>query len=138
MDCAASALSFFDAWEKADYEGLMAHLAPDAKVRDHPRGTVLTDAAEIRDWMESWRTACPDSKAGATVPSATDHSAVVEGVYAGTNTGPLGSFPATGRPVSLPYSIVLRFDGDGRINDYSAYYDQVTLLTQLGHLNLGV
>jgi len=137
VDCAASALSFFDAWEHADYDALMGYLAGDVKVRDNPRGLVLTDAGEIKAWMEAWRTACPDSKAGATVPAATDHSAVVEGVYVGTNDGPMGPFPATGRAVSLPFSIVMRFDGDGRINDYSVYYDQVTLLTQLGHLDLG-
>jgi ketosteroid isomerase-like protein len=38
MNCAASALSLFDAWERADYDGVMAHLAPNVKVRDSPRG----------------------------------------------------------------------------------------------------
>jgi steroid delta-isomerase-like uncharacterized protein len=137
MDRAASALSLFEAWERADYDGVMAHLAGDVTVRDNPRAAVLTDASEIRGWMESWRIACPDSTAGATVPSANADSAVVEGVYAGTNTGPLGSFPATGRAVSMPFSIVMRFDDGGLINDYSVYYDQLTLLTQLGHLDLG-
>ena len=39
--------------------------------------------------------------------------------------------------MSLPFSIVMRFDDAGRINDYWVYDDQVTLLTQLGHLDLG-
>ena len=137
MDCAANALSLFDAWERADYDGVMAHLAPNVRVRDNPRAAVLTDSLEIRSWMESWRIACPDSKAGATVPSASTDSAVVEGVYTGTNTGPLGELPPTGRAVAMPFSIVMRFDDAGLINDYSVYYDQVTLLTQLGHLDVG-
>jgi hypothetical protein len=37
----------------------------------------------------------------------------------------------------MPFSITMHFDNAGRIDDYSVYYDQVTLLTQLGHLDLG-
>ncbi len=57
-----------------------------------------------------------------------------EGVYAGTNTGAFGPFPATGRSVSLPWINVLRFDSDGRIIGGGAYYDQLTVMTQLGHM----
>jgi steroid delta-isomerase-like uncharacterized protein len=133
-DCAAKALGFFDAWEKRDYDTLMGYLADGAAVRDLPRGIDLSSRAEQRDWMASWVVACPDSTAGATVPAATTNTAVVTGVYAGTNTGPLGPLPATGKSVSMPFAIALRFDSAGLITDYDVYYDQVTLLTQLGHM----
>ena len=58
----------------------------------------------------------------------------MEGVYAGTNTGIFGSFPPTGRTVSLPWTNVYRFDSTGKILNVTAYFDLVTLLTQLGHL----
>ena len=66
--------------------------------------------------------------------AASDDTAVFEGVYAGTNTGAFGPFLATGRSVSLPWINVLRFDSDGRIIGGGAYYDQLTVMTQLGHM----
>lgn len=132
-DRAARALSLFDAWERRDYGAVMEHMAKGALVKDAPRGLVLGDPSDVRDWFESWVTACPDATAGATVPVASTDGAVVQGVYVGTNTGPFGPLPATGRAVSMPFAIVIRFDAAGRVTEYSVYYDQLTLLTQLGH-----
>ena len=44
------------------------------------------------------------------------------------------SLPATGRSVSLPWVNILRFDSDGRIIGGGAYYDLLTVMTQLGHM----
>jgi hypothetical protein len=51
----------------------------------------------------------------------------------GTNDGPLGSFKPSGKRASLPFCEITRFDPQGRIVSGGAYYDQYTLLTQLGH-----
>ena len=133
-DTAATALALFDDWEKRDYDAVMAHFATGAIVRDHPRGTTLGDPADIRTWMESWVTACADATAGAQATVSSANGAVIEGTYAGTNTGPLGPLPATGRAVSMPFAIVFGFDGVGKITTYDVYYDQYTLLSQLGHV----
>jgi predicted ester cyclase len=58
----------------------------------------------------------------------------MEGLYAGTNTGEFGPFAATGRVVSLPWTNVYKFDGNGRIVNVNVYYDQLTIMTQLGHM----
>ena len=52
----------------------------------------------------------------------------------GTNDGPLGSMKPTGRKMSLPFCEICRFDKQGRIVSGGCYYDQYTLLTQLGHI----
>jgi len=52
----------------------------------------------------------------------------------GTNDGPLGSMPRTGRRMSLPFCEVCQFDKQGRVVSGGCYYDQYTLLTQLGHI----
>jgi ketosteroid isomerase-like protein len=132
-DCAVQALSLFAAWEARDYDGVMAHMAKGARVTDMPRGLVLDTPSDIRAWMTSWVTACSDATGGAQVRVASADGAVVQGVYAGTNDGPFGPLAATGRTVSMPFSIVMRFDGDGLITEYEVYYDQLSLLTQLGH-----
>ncbi len=133
-DTAAAGRSLYEAWEKRDFRAFEDCLADGVSFNDTPRGQVVKGKASVKDWYASWADACPDSVAGATVVAATDDTAVFDGLYAGTNTGPFGPFPATGRPVSLPWLNVLRFDADGRIIGGSAYYDQATVLLQLGHM----
>ena len=133
-DTAASALALLNEWEKRDFDAVMAHFAPGAVVRDYPRGTTLSTPADIRAWLEAWVTACADSTAGAKATVSSSNGAVIEGTYAGTNTGPLGPLPASGRPVSMPFAIVFGFDGAGKVTTYDVYYDQYTLLAQLGHV----
>ena len=52
----------------------------------------------------------------------------------GTNDGPLGSLKPTGRKMSLPFCEICHFDKEGHVVSGSCYYDQYTLLTQLGHI----
>ncbi len=40
----------------------------------------------------------------------------------------------TGRKMSLPFCEICHFDKQGRIVSGGCYYDQYTLLTQLGHI----
>jgi steroid delta-isomerase-like uncharacterized protein len=130
----AAGRSLYEAWEKRDFEAFKDRLADGVSFNDASRSQVVKGKAAVTDWYASWATACPDSVAGATVVAASDDTAVFAGVYAGTNTGAFGPFPATGRSVSLPWLNVLRFDSEGRIIGGSAYYDQLTVMTQLGHL----
>ena len=46
--------------------------------------------------------------------------------------GPLGPFPASGRAFSLPLCEMWHFDASGRVVGGDLYYDQVSLLMQLG------
>ena len=52
----------------------------------------------------------------------------------GTHDGPLGPFPATGRAFTLPLCELWHFDPSGRVIGGDLYYDQVSLLTQVGLL----
>ena len=133
-DRAETALALFDEWEKRDYDSVMAHFADGGVVRDHPRGITLNAPADIRAWMESWATACPNSTARAKATVSSANGAVIEGTYVGTNTGPFGPLPASGRSVSMPFAIVISFNDAGQMTNYDVYYDQYTLLSQLGHI----
>ena len=132
---AATAQTMFDAWEKRDFDAFAEQLAGDVSFNDAPRGQVVTGQANVRDWYASWATAFPDAVAGATVVAESGDTVAIEGLFAGTNTGDFGPLSATGRSVSLPWANVLRFDSDGRIIAGSAYYDRLTLMIQLGHID---
>jgi steroid delta-isomerase-like uncharacterized protein len=134
-DSALIAQTFFDAWEKRDFETFGAQLAADVSLNDAPRGQVVNGQTNVRDWYASWATAFPDAVAGATVVAASGDSVAIEGLFAGTNTGDFGPLPATDRSVSVPWVNVLRLNSDGRIIAASAYYDQLTIMIQLGHID---
>jgi hypothetical protein len=59
---------------------------------------------------------------------------VAEFIAEGTNDGPLGSMKPTRPKMSLPFCEICHFDKQGRIVSGGCYYDQYTLLTQLGHI----
>jgi len=137
-DNGAKAGAFFDAWERRDFDACGAQLGGDVVFNDWPRVQVVKGQDAVRDWYASWATAFPDAVAGATVVAASDDTVAVEGLFAGTNTANFGPLPPTGKAVSLPWANVLRFDDDGRIVGGSAYYDQLSLLVQLGHIEARV
>ena len=129
---AQTALDLFEAWERRDFSAAAELVADDISFVDHPSGRTLTGRREFIEWFESWTRASTDSTVSPKVLDAGDH-AVILGVWAGTNDGALGSFPATGRRVELPFANVMRFDDAGRITHGEAYYDYLTILVQLGH-----
>jgi predicted ester cyclase len=72
-----------------------------------------------------------------TTVIASGDQAVMEGVYAGTNTGPLatpqGELPPTGRPLALPLCELCEVVA-GRIAVLRVYYDQMAFAAQMGLL----
>jgi ketosteroid isomerase-like protein len=62
--------------------------------------------------------------------------ACIEVLFTGTHTGPMPGpdgteIPPTNKPVKFPYCMVVRFE-DGLVSELYEYYDQLSLLTQLG------
>ena len=52
--------------------------------------------------------------------------------WPGLMHGPLGPLPATGKEFTLPLCEMWHFDSSGQVVGGDLYYDQVSLLTQLG------
>jgi steroid delta-isomerase-like uncharacterized protein len=112
-------------------------LAPDL-VR-HCQATpqlVITDREQFKDFLRLDAATFPDN-------TQTFHQVVVEGdraaiwaTYAGTQTGPMGPFPPSGRRAEFDFAGVMR-RADGRIAELWMTWDNVTVLSQLGHLPTG-
>jgi steroid delta-isomerase-like uncharacterized protein len=101
--------------------------------RDLPRGKDFSKG-EFIGFMQGWIQAFPDCQvADARYLDAGD-TVIVEFKARGINNGPLGSFPPTGKKIDLPYCEVVRFDKQGKIDQVTAYYDLLSMLSQLGHL----
>ena len=52
----------------------------------------------------------------------------------GVNDGAFGPHRETGREIDVHFCEFMRFDDNGQIVSGSVYYDQLTMMTQLGHL----
>ena len=124
-----------DAFNARDWDALARELAPDFTYVDQPRGITVKSARDFVDYLKGgWTTSFSD--AAVTNPRYTD---TADGTIArfegrGINDGPLGDLPATGRQMILPLCEVMTLGPDGRMTAGELYYDQVTILVQLGHM----
>lgn len=123
-----------ESWNRRDFPGLLRHSAEGLVYTDHGRNTTLNSRDKFREWAEAWAKAFSDGRI--TNPEYIDAGEVVVAQFTcvGTNDGPFGSMKPTGRKMSLPFCEICHFDKEGRIVSGGCYYDQYTLLTQLGHL----
>jgi len=98
------------------------------------RGITVSSADEFKDWLRAWFTSFSDARPDeARYLEGNDFTlALFQG--RGINDGPLGELPPTNRQMDLPFAELLEYDADGKVRYGAIYYDQVTMLTQLGHM----
>jgi steroid delta-isomerase-like uncharacterized protein len=123
-----------ESWNRRDFQGVVRNAAEGLIYTDNARTLTLNTRDKFREWTEAWAKGFSDARI--TNPEYIDAGDVVIAQFTveGTNDGPLESMPATGRKMSMPFCEVCHFDTQGRIVSGGCYYDQYTLLTQLGHI----
>jgi predicted ester cyclase len=121
-------------WNKRDFAGVVSNAVKGLAYTDHGRNITLDTRDKFREWTEGWAKAFSDGRI--TDPQYVDAGDIVvaEFTVEGTNDGPFGSMKPTGRKMSLPFCEICHFDRQGRMVSGGCYYDQYTLLTQLGHI----
>jgi predicted ester cyclase len=131
----AIAKQFFDACEVGKgWEGCKAYCKPNATF-----AAQVEPLAEVRtlegytDWMKGMMTVLPDGsylvKSFAT--DAERNSVCAYGVFSGTNTGPGGPNPPTGKKTNTDYVYVMEFDGD-KIKHMTKIWNSGWALKELG------
>ena len=118
-----------------DFDGIAKRTAKTFEYRDHPRNLTISSAEGFLAWLQEWVDALDGRATEATYLDAGDVS-IARFIGAGVNDGPMGPFPATGKPVRFPLCELLSYDPEGLVTGGEIYYDQVTVLAQLGHLQL--
>jgi steroid delta-isomerase-like uncharacterized protein len=123
-----------DHWNCRDFAGVIRDTAEGLVYTDNARGLNLNGRDKFREWTEAWATAFSDARI--MNPEYIDAGDIVIARFTaeGTNDGPFGSFKPTGRRMTLPFCEICHFDQQGQIVSGGCYYDQYTLLTQLGHI----
>lgn len=123
-----------EAWNRRDFDGAVSAMVENMTYTDHPRGLTLKSRQEFREWIAEWAQAFSDGKIIDARYADAGDTVVAQFLAQGTNDGSFGPFPATGREVTFPLCEVLYFDEEGRVVRGEAYYDQLSLLVQLGHV----
>ena len=124
-----------EAFNRRDFAAMTSRYADSIAWTDHAQGRTFRTPKEFRrDFLPGWVEAAPDIRI--TDPRYLDAGQTVVCTFSvvGTHDGPLGPFPATGKAFSLALCELWHFDPRGRVVGGDLYYDQVSLLTQLGLL----
>jgi steroid delta-isomerase-like uncharacterized protein len=121
------------AFNRRDFAAVVASMTDDVVYEDRARNVTFRGRAGFREFMTAWTTAF--SNAEVTNPTYLDAGDTVVALFTGrgTNDGPLGPMPPGGKQLDLPFCELMRFNDRGQIVGGAIYYDQLTMLRQLGH-----
>ncbi len=117
----------------ANWDGLDTLLTAD--FRRHSQATTempeLTSRDDFKRLQQMFLVGFPDQRVTLEMLVAEGNKVAAYATYAGTNTGPLGDVPATGKTVELRNIGIFRIES-GRIAELWVEWDNVAMLTQLG------
>ena len=91
----------------------------------------LVGADALKEWVTSVRTSYPDFKITAEEIIVGDDRVVTRWTATGTNTGPRGDLPPTGKQVRFSGVTISRVV-NGKIAETWGFYNQAAVLLQLG------
>jgi len=94
---------------------------------------VVTNLEEFRAFLRSDFATVPDSVQTIDLIFANDEYVAMRATYSGTQNGPMGPFPASGKKLTLPFIGILRIE-DGKVAEIWVEWDNLHALAQLGHL----
>jgi steroid delta-isomerase-like uncharacterized protein len=124
---------WFDTVKTGDVAAVQALLADEVDFR--AAGERLAEPAQIAGFVGAYSTAFPDMEFVVSEWVEQGDTAVAEGRFTGTHTGPMaspmGEVPPTGRSVDVPFTTVFSAR-DGKLTAHRAYWDSAAFATQLG------
>ena len=127
-----AAAEFTSRWNTGDLSGMAKMIHPDANILIAPLGIPLSRNAYVAvgEMMFQGFSEMPMEVVRAI--DMGDGWVVTELLIKGTNDGPYMGMPATRRSIALRGASLQRYNADGLITDLSSYYDNLTMLAQLG------
>jgi predicted ester cyclase len=128
--------SAHESWNKRDFPGVVKNAAEGLVYTDNARAVTFNSRDKFREWTEEWAKAFPDGLITNAEYIDAGDIVIAQFTVVGTNNGSLGSMKPTGRKMSLPFCEICHFDKRGRTVSGGCYYDQYTLMTQLGQIPL--
>lgn len=123
--------AYFDAWNSRDSAAIGATLSDGGTYEDPTTGGPIS-AAALTETAGGLLAAFPDlSFDVVSISAASETTVASQWPMKGTNSGPFGGGPPTGKTIALPGADFFTRDG-GKIVTVKGYFDQRTLVDQLG------
>jgi len=136
-DSSAIVQNFYDNWAAGRLDEVRSLFTDDAAIAT-PAGTFDLDAHE--QMGQAFMTAFPDSHMDVSRIVTVGDEVWVTGRFKGTQTGDLvgeqGTVPASGRAIDVPFAEVFTVR-EGKIARQETYWDQMTMMAQIGALPAG-
>jgi len=125
---------FVEAGNARDYDTLAALVAPDFERHCPATPEVQVKSFEdFRRFLEQDAETTPDSRVALDALVAEGDRVAFWATYSGTQTGPMGPFPPTGRRFDCEFAGIVRIEAD-RITQLRLTWDNLGILMHLGHL----
>jgi len=125
---------FVDANNGRDMDAFDALLTPDFKRHCCATpGVEVNSPDDFKRFLQQDIATVPDSRVEVLHLLAEDDLVAVWATYSGTQEGPFGPFPATGKFCSTDFGGVFRI-ADDRLAELWVTWDNLDILTQLGHI----
>jgi len=130
--------SLHERFNARDFDAVEAECAPGFMFEDLARSLTIKTPTEFTDYLRAWVSSFSDGSVGSpTYVEGADFS-VARYHGRGHFDGILGEFRGTGRFLDLPMCEVLHYASDGKVLSGELYYDQVTMMGQLGLMPAGM
>ena len=125
---------FVDAINRRDWRRLEELVAPDFVRHSGTYGqSGIRSRDQLREFLAAEADTFPDAHETINFLMAEGDMVAVHSGFRGTQRGPLGSWPASGKQLSADFISIYRVD-DGRIAEARVEWDSLSGLIQLGHL----
>ncbi len=123
-----------DAFNRKDEEAFLRPLSSNTRFIDVPTGMVLSGKEGGREFFRRWATAFPDARVTIEDVIVSGDTVVAQVTGEGTQRGPLGPFPASNKRSQTRLVNIIKLGAQGEIVEGAQYYDQLSMLQQLGHV----
>lgn len=95
-------------------------------------GVTVENLDQFKEFLRQDLAAVPDAQQEINMILAEDDLVAAHLTYRGTQTGQMGPFPPSGKPLEIPFIGILRIE-DGKIAEMWVEWDNLSALMQLGH-----
>ena len=119
-----------------ELDPLMATFGSQPEWHNQAGEQVLRGSDSIRGFYAELFSGFPDFWLDVRQRHFAQDSVVVESTLGGTHTGEWMAIQPTGKTVALPFCAIFTFTDDDRLKSEIVYFDRLSLLSQLGVVNL--
>lgn len=116
-----------------DAAGVADTFAEDGILDPKPTGASFAGREAITAWYTDLFTAFPDIAPELVNRFQDGNTIIDEVIFSGTHSGPFLGIPATGKPVTVPATVIYEIRNGAMVRE-SAYWDVATMLIQMGVL----